>query len=171
MKKRAPDFSKDLLYGDQAMLMAIQKLESLPETISVIDVSKVPLYQNMDIDMLWVRAYENKEIVSRVEVKGDSYPERNFYLEAWSNIERGTPGCIVKTQADFIMYLFVQTQNYYLLDASDLRTFMFAHPDYHCVAKHKRVVNKLNNGASYTSVGIATEINQTLKAVRHYRSA
>lgn len=168
MTNRAPDFKKDLVIGDEAMQIVIQKLMALPGSISVIDVSQDLRYQDLDVDLLWVREHENREIVTRVEVKGDTYPERNFFLEAWSNLERGTPGCLVKSQSDYIYYYFMQTGNGYLLETSDLRTFMFAHPDYHNPEKHKKITNTVRKGITFTSMGIATNIAQTLKQVRHY---
>ncbi|WP_341524533.1 hypothetical protein WKK05_18000 [Nostoc sp. UHCC 0302] len=51
-----------------------------------------------------------------IEVKGDRWDKtRNFFFETDSNLEKGTPGCFMYTQAEWLFYYFVNTGQLYRL--------------------------------------------------------
>ncbi|WP_292877660.1 hypothetical protein [Nostoc sp. NMS1] len=50
------------------------------------------------------------------EIKGDRWNKtRNLFFETHSNLERGTPGCFMYTEADWLFYYFVNTRQLYRL--------------------------------------------------------
>jgi hypothetical protein len=85
---------------------------SRPESISVVNVEDDPDYQHRDIDLIWVT--HTGDIL--VEVKGDRWNRtNNFFFETHSNLEKGTPGCFMYTEADWLFYYFVNTRLLYKL--------------------------------------------------------
>ncbi|MEW6499503.1 MAG: hypothetical protein AB1589_44625, partial [Cyanobacteriota bacterium] len=51
-----------------------------------------------------------------VEVKGDRWNRtNNFFFETHSNLEKGTMGCFLYTEADWLFYYFVNTRLLYKL--------------------------------------------------------
>ncbi len=76
-------------------------LRRRPDTLDVRNVEDDPEFQRVDVDLVWTthrRSYT-------IEVKGDRWHETgNFFFETLSNKEKGTPGCFLYTQADFLFY-------------------------------------------------------------------
>ncbi|MEH2248444.1 hypothetical protein [Nostoc sp.] len=88
------------------------RLCSQPETISVVNVEDDPDYQRRDIDLIWTT--QNSQIL--IEIKGDRWNKtRNLFFETKSNLEKGTPGCFLYTEADWLFYYFVNTHQLYRL--------------------------------------------------------
>ena len=81
-------------------------------TVNVENVEGDPDYQAKDIDLLWstiVRDYS-------IEIKADRWHETgNFFFEPVSNKEKGTPGCFLYTEADFLFYYFTEPRTLYIL--------------------------------------------------------
>ncbi|MHC0068050.1 hypothetical protein ACWATR_35050 [Nostoc sp. UIC 10890] len=93
-------------------------LWSKPEPISVNNVESDPNYQHKDIDLIWTT--QTGEIL--IEIKGDRWNKtRNLFFETHSNLERGTPGCFMYTEADWLFYYFVNTRQLYRLPMSKTR--------------------------------------------------
>lgn len=83
-----------------------------PGTISVINVEDDPAFQSRDIDLIWTT--QKGEVL--VEVKGDRWNRtNNFFFETHSNLEKGTLGCFLYTEADWLFYYFVNTRLLYKL--------------------------------------------------------
>lgn len=83
---------------------------SQPKTIKVVNVEDNPDYQHRDIDLIWVT--QTGDIL--VEVKGDRWNRtNNFFFETHSNLEKGTPGCFMYTEADWLFYYFINTRLLY----------------------------------------------------------
>ncbi|MEH2464687.1 hypothetical protein [Nostoc sp.] len=93
-------------------------LWSKSETISVVNVEDDPDYQRRDIDLIWTT--QTGEIL--IEVKGDRWNKtRNLFFETHSNLEKGTPGCFMYTEADWLFYYFVNTRQLYKLQMPKTR--------------------------------------------------
>lgn len=87
-------------------------LKSKPETISVQNVELEPAFQQIDVDLIWTTQNGSKKI----EIKGDRlHKTRNFFFETHSNLEKGTPGCFMYTEADYLFYYFVTPRLLYWL--------------------------------------------------------
>jgi hypothetical protein len=66
----------------------------------VADVQEDKFFQQMDVDIIldgdiWV------------EIKGDTYRTGNLFIETIANINKGSIGCLLYTQADYIFYEFL----------------------------------------------------------------
>ena len=79
---------------------------------SIVSVAKVPMYQQQDIDFI-VTFMNGTE--QTLEVKTDTYDVNVFY-ELISNDIYNTPGCLVKTKADFVVYYFINLEVVYFID-------------------------------------------------------
>jgi hypothetical protein len=104
---------------DDAMQVAKQAAAEIeawlwrkPETVSVVNVEHDPDFQRRDIDLIWTT--QTGEFL--VEVKGDRWNRtKNFFFETHSNLEKGTPGCFMYTEANWLFYYFVNTRQLYRL--------------------------------------------------------
>jgi len=87
-----------------------------PETVSIKNVEDDPEFQRRDIDLIWTTQTEKGTNQILVEIKGDRLDRtRNFFFETHSNLEKGTPGCFMYTEADWLFYYFVNTGILYKL--------------------------------------------------------
>lgn len=138
---------------DNAMQVAKQAAADIetwlwakPETISVTNVENNPDYQRTDIDLIWT--IYNRDIW--VEIKGDRWNKtRNFFFETHSNLEKGTPGCFMYTQADWLFYYFVNPRQLYRLPMPKTREWFLI-----TMQRFKeRATKTLVGDSHYTTVG------------------
>src|SRR6185503_17894711 len=81
-------------------------------TVEVENVEGDPAYQKADVDLLWTTTLRD----SAIEIKADRWHATgNFFFETASNKEKGTPGCFLYTEADFLFYYFVEPRRLYIL--------------------------------------------------------
>ncbi len=96
------------------------------DTVSLTNVEADPTYQSIDVDLLWTTANRTY----RIEIKGDRlHSTGNFFFETSSNHERGTPGCFLYTEADFIFYYFVTPRLLYILPMPQTRAWFLGNID------------------------------------------
>lgn len=157
-------YQQDLKAGKHGEALVIKAFESMPSCVTVCDVSDNKDYQKEDVDFLFITRNMFKTDVFKVEVKTDSYPEKNLYFELVSNLERGTPGCLMYTQADYLAYFYEKTGSCYVFDAQKLKTTVFGHPFFFDESKKKKVTNKVGE-AQYTSVGLAIPLKDLMECV------
>lgn len=98
----------------------IRYLRELPTTKSARDVSRHPGYEKRGIDIVHVT---HGGVTTTIDVKGDRYPERNFFFESWSVAEERIEGCLLTSEADFWYYLFLQTGIGYVLPVPATRAW------------------------------------------------
>lgn len=89
------------------MPFVVEYLLEQPETIEVQPADE---YQQriQDIDLLWKRAYRGEANWKTIEVKVDTQAHKtgNFVFETISNKQAKTIGCFLKSEADYLYYLF-----------------------------------------------------------------
>jgi hypothetical protein len=91
-------------------------LISLKETIRVTNVEDDPVYRDKDIDLIWKWEKNGEEKTTTIEIKGDRYHYTgNYFLETISNKSKGTPGCFIYTEADYVFYYFVDKKELHVL--------------------------------------------------------
>lgn len=82
------------------------------DTLGVEHVEGDPDYQKIDVDLLWFTRRRDYKI----EIKADRWHSTgNFFFETVSNKARGTPGCFLYTEADFLFYYFIEPRLLYIL--------------------------------------------------------
>jgi hypothetical protein len=109
------DFHSQLKRGKigEKTLISLLKDEYIEYTIK--DVSNVDEYKDKDIDIVMTNKNSGEEIT--VEIKSDEtiYKSWNIFGEFCSCKRLGTPGWLLKTEADFICYAFINRGCYFMI--------------------------------------------------------
>lgn len=143
---------KPMLEIAQKASSEIEKyLNSMSETIAVINVEDDKDFQKQDVDLLWIHKGSNTEYMRKVEIKGDRYYKTgNFFLETESNREKGTPGCFLYTEADYIFYYFIDTRELNVIPVQKSRKWFM---DNIHRFEEKLLSTKVGEVGYYTSAG------------------
>lgn len=126
-------------------------LRGLKETIDVVNVENDKRFQKKDIDLLWIYMHNDEVHTKKLEVKGDRYSKTgNFFLETNSNIEKGTEGCFMYTEADYIYYYFVDTKELNVIPVKESRKWFIENMERFV---EKKLSTKVGVDKFYTSAG------------------
>ncbi|MDX8044611.1 hypothetical protein SH601_01310 [Gracilibacillus sp. S3-1-1] len=129
-----------------------QFLYSKAETVEVLNVEDDGAYQAIDIDLIWKWKNNRGEIrTTTIEIKGDRYyGTGNYFLETVSNKSKGTPGCFIYTQADYVLYYFVGPMELHVLPMPDTRNWFIDNIN---KFKERETSTPVGNGDFYITVG------------------
>lgn len=130
------EFEQQNGIGKQGELIVKSWLLQQGNISSLLDVSSNKKYQKDDIDI--IVNTEDDDIIT-YEVKTDSFLTGNLFFEIVSNTERNTPGCMLYTKADYILYFFIRNNNLYKLPTIPFREWVISNRD---KFKEKSVNNK-----------------------------
>ncbi|GAB3534054.1 hypothetical protein GCM10027443_20590 [Pontibacter brevis] len=152
-----PDLRKYSIEGaTQVADKAAADIEALlrrqPDTVEVINVERDPTYREKDIDLLWRRKLDDGSIKTiRIEVKGDRwYKTGKYFFETCSNEGKGTPGCFLYTEADYVYYYFVEERELHVLPMPATRDwFKQRMADF----REKKTSTPVGSGKHYVTVG------------------
>ena len=107
-------------------------LESKPNIRRYEDVSDSYTYRRKDVDgILHFLSGAKREI----EIKTDTYTTGNIFYETESCIEYNTPGCMEKTQAEYLYYYLEAYNKLYVLQMDKYRKWFHLHK--HMFKYHK----------------------------------
>jgi len=110
----------------QAAVDIVSWLKKYRGTIGVANVENNPDFQKADIDLIWV----SRRGADTIEIKADRWHETgNFFFETDSNKEKGTPGCFLYTEANFVFYYFVNSRALYILPMPQTREWFLANKE------------------------------------------
>ncbi len=139
-------------------------LRARPKTARVENVEADPKWREADVDLLWTTT---DGVTRKIEIKGDRWHQSgNFFFETHSNKERGTPGCFLYTQADWLLYYFVVPRVLYCLPMPATRAWFVAD----CARFRERATHTpIGNGGCYTTVGRLVPISDVLAEVPNVR--
>ena len=65
-----------------------------------------PEYQCQGIDLIINDLYTD-------EIKIDTYESGNFFLETIANVRKNKPGCIISSQADYLLFFILWSYRYF----------------------------------------------------------
>lgn len=89
----------------------VSYLTKRADTKKIVNVEADAEYRKKDIDLLWHRSVNGTEKIYSVEVKVDNYFRTgNYFLETISNVEKGTPGCFMYSEAHYLFYYFLRVE-------------------------------------------------------------
>ena len=142
------NFKESILVGNNGEEIVKSYISNLDNVESIEDVSEVKTYQNKDIDLI-VKFVNGS--TATVEIKTDTYTSGNIFFETVSNFEFNIPGCMYKTEADYLFYYFTKTKELYIISMKDYRAWFESNKGRFTEKKLKNV-NRKNNG-TYTSIG------------------
>ncbi len=148
----------------EAMEAIVWYLQQRPGTVEVRDVRDDPEYRAADVDLLWTwRDQAGRLRTARLEVKADRWHGTgNFFFETQSNKGRGTPGCFLYTQADYLLYYFVGLRLLYILPMPATRDWFLAHQERF---PERETSTAVGEGEQYITVGRLVPIGEVLAHV------
>jgi hypothetical protein len=108
-------FSRQNKIGKRGEKWVKSYLRQLPETISIRDVSRDPVWQKKDIDIIWnYRDERGESLAVTIDVKTiASYTA--FYFETIADIEKKKPGKFLSSEADYFYYVFPEENSLYIV--------------------------------------------------------
>ncbi|MFW6028920.1 MAG: hypothetical protein ACOCRO_01560 [Halanaerobiales bacterium] len=143
--------------ADQAANDIEKWLKKQNYTIEVYNVEENGYYRNIDVDLIWA----STSGTFKIEIKGDRWDKTgNFFFETYSNKEKGTPGCFIYTEANYVFYYFVKTKVLYVLPMPKIRKWFLRNINRF---KERATTTPLGNGEQYTTVGRLVPISDVLK--------
>lgn len=106
-------------------------LKEQPATLKVQNVEEHEIYRQKDIDLLWFwKDNSGKEKMNTIEIKGDRYHRTgNYFLETISNKSKGTPGCFIYTEADYVFYYFIYEKELHILPMPETKNWFLKNID------------------------------------------
>jgi len=133
-------------------------LRGLKQTVSVQNVEDNPAFQRIDVDLIW----KTRKGSYKIEIKGDRWhTSGNFFFETHSNKEKGTPGCLIYTGADWVFYYFIVPRILYILPMPATRQWFLANADRF---QERSTTTPVGNGG-YTTVGRLVPIGVILREI------
>lgn len=93
--------------------------------VEVVDMEDHAIYRGKDVDFIIKKNGKRK----KVELKADTYYPRNFYIEVVSNTTKGTPGCFLYTESDYILYAFINHGVFYMIPTIEFQEWFKENED------------------------------------------
>lgn len=123
-------------------------LYSHEDTSIVQSVENNKKFQEIEVDWIWTRGKSKMPLY--VEGKVDTmFSTGNYFFETISNLQKGTPGCIAYSEADYLIYYFYEKE-LHLISMPQLQEWLeenqYRFPSRSATTPHY-------NGTPYTTVG------------------
>lgn len=162
------NFAQSLKVGEKGEGLILDYLEKSPTVQNILDVRDSPMYQEKDVDFI-LKMKTGKEY--KIEIKTDTYTSGNIYFETMSSLETDSVGCLIKTEADYLFYFYINLGTLYIMDMKKYKEWFEMHqPIFDDAGYKKHPKNARWNGTTYTSVGYAFPVtlleDKTLRWVR-----
>ena len=104
--------------ADEGTTHIVSYLQSIKETLNVINVENDKEYQKRDIDLIWTYTEGSKT----VEIKVDNYASTgNYFFETISNVGKNTKGCFMYSEADLLFYYFLKIRELHVMPLKQVR--------------------------------------------------
>lgn len=159
---------KETMEVAKSGMVDIEKfLCSYPSSLSVINVEDHEEFRKKDIDLVWV--FHRKGVVDnkRIELKVDRYTSGNFFFETASNVGKGTDGCFMYTEADYLFYYFQQWKKLYILPVAEVRSWFIENEERFT---EKSLGTKIGDKHVYSSKGRLVPIQTVVKECPNVKS-
>lgn len=147
------DFNESINRGKRGEEIILDILNSKNYIQNITDVSNDSSYFEKDIDFIVEFTNGN---VQTVEIKTDFTKYPNFFYEEISALETNSIGCFEKTEAEILIYYFIELNLIYIFNMPKFRGWF--HSNKQLFIKNgyrKSLKNKRYNGDLYTTVGYA----------------
>jgi hypothetical protein len=148
----------------EAIGAIVDYLRRRPGSVNVRDVRDDPAYRAADVDLLWIWTdSRSQRCTSKLEIKADRWHQTgNFFFETLSNKAKGTPGCFLYTEADYVLYYFVQPRTLYILPMPATRDWFLANQDDFA---ERETSTPVGSGEHYVTVGRLVPIAKVVAQV------
>ena len=115
-------FKEDLERAKPYETAIMQYANHLEDVKEIIDVREDKKYQDLDIDFIIL--YTDGGF-NRIEIKADFFTTNNFFLEVVSNKIYHTQGCLLKSQSEYIWYVFINLNELYIINTKKLKNWLY----------------------------------------------
>jgi hypothetical protein len=148
----------------EAIAAIVGYLRQRPGTLEVQDVRTDPFFRTVDVDLLWTwRGTSGEDHTTQLEVKADRWHQTgNFFFETQSNRDKGTPGCFLYTEADYLLYYFVTPRTLYALPMLATREWFLANQERFA---ERATSTPVGLGEHYVTVGRLVPVAEVLSSV------
>lgn len=107
--------------GIQVSTIYLRDILKYPE---IINVENHEGFRKKDIDLLAIIEDDDGMRGTTIEVKTDQYTSGNLFFETISNIQKGTPGCLMYSEADWLHYYFTGYKQLYIMGMKPFREWV-----------------------------------------------
>lgn len=118
------DMGSTMKISDIGIRVSIRYLTDILGYPLVINAEANRAVQRKDIDLIALKEDEYGLFGRTVEVKTDRYTSGNLYFETVSNAQKGTPGCLMYSEADALHYYFTGYKKLYVMDMKLFREWV-----------------------------------------------
>lgn len=172
VKEKSYSMKETMQIGDEGMAIVRNFLETHPSHVNFLNVEKDEAYQKVDIDFFWSYMSDGQVSQSSCELKTDRYTTQNFFFETDSNLEKGTPGCFMYTEAKFLFYYFINKGDLYVMHTDTVRNWFVENKE-RFQEKFLNTKSDKNDKTYYRSAGrlvpIPTLLNECGSVVYHFK--
>ncbi len=145
--------------AERGVELARATLTALEPASRLHDVSADPRFQHRGVDLLWELPSGD---IRGVEVKADRHGNRkNYFLELISNLEKDTPGCFLYSEADLLLYVFLEPGEIHQLPLTAVREWFLPRGRTYPL----RHVQTRTGPVLYTTVGALVPVKEVLAQV------
>lgn len=137
-------------------------LEYFSDRFDFVDLQYEKEWQEKDVDF----QFDSKKDIwdSRlVEIKCDSYVSGNIFIETVSNNNKGTLGCILKTESDYLFYYFTQWKRLYIFKTKALQKWTLENKDKNRFRVSHPVTHDRYGNTMYYGTGMIVPLNTLIK--------
>jgi len=160
------DMTSTMAVSDIGVQVSVRYLKDVLNYSEVLYVDKNKAFQKKDIDLIAVKEDEFGIMGSTIEVKTDRYTTGNLFFETISNIQTGSPGCLMYSEADFLHYYFTGYKQLYIMDLRLFREWVLANRHRY---KPRNTSTGNDFGMFYTSEGIPIPLRDIRKNFSQFR--
>lgn len=147
MSNRVYNIKDCIEFGVRGERVIAKYLLARPYVSGIVDARYLTQMQRKDVDFVLILNDFSKH---PIEVKTDSYSSGNIFVEEKSSITANTQGCILKTQAVLLFYLFINEKVVYIINVSRFRSWYKANSERF---RYIPAVRNKVNGREYASCG------------------
>lgn len=150
-------FKDAMEIGDRGCRIVKKLLKNRFPEATVYDVSAMPEYWEMDVDIVLIRGGNDGCSMRRtlIEVKADTYDSRACFLEIVSNNITRAGGCAVMTRADWLIFVQSRAGEALYVRVDRLRQWIYEHlSEYKLRNVRKSVVPGRTARYTYCAQGI-----------------
>lgn len=161
------DFDSKKNEGRKIEELIIDFCKTLPSFYKIQDVHADMCWRDKGVDIiLWYKDTQDNIHKTLIDVKGDTYNTGNFYFEYYSDEANQTPGCFIKSYADWFYYYFWETELLYCLPLPKVRKWWETNRNRF---KDKRTKISSSHGRTWNSCGSCVPIATVLEEIPNIR--
>jgi hypothetical protein len=151
--------------------LASSAVRVLWDEVKLVDsVEANPYFRAQSIDLRLIVRERGVLALATLEVKGDTHPMRNLFLETVSDVRRCTPGTFTSSSAQWFFYFFLERSILWCIPLAEARAWFERERD----SFPTREVESIRDGRRWRTRGAlvpATRFETEVPGIRLFRCA